>query len=56
MEPEKWAMSVGQRNDALTLREATRVIRRRRKRRTFVSDVLIRALENMARRMETGDG
>lgn len=38
--------------DANMLRNAASVIRRRRKRKTFMSDVLIRALEDMARRME----
>jgi hypothetical protein len=42
--------------DANMLRNAAAVIRRRRKRSTFMSDVLIRALENMARRMEAEDG
>jgi len=56
MEPEKWALVPDQYSDAITFREAARVIRRRRKRKTFMPDVLIHALQSRARRIESGDG
>lgn len=42
----------GDEHDAAVLRAAVQVIRRRRKKKTFTGDVLVRVLERSAERLE----